>query len=303
MEIIENTENKIDEHQKTLNNKMKIIFLNSFKTINLENTENKNKEISNILSINDYIEEDSKEIEPQKNQTKEEKSDIFSINIIKEEDSKELEFQKKQKYAEILNYKDNFNLKKITKPFHLFYYKCRNPIEDKIAYKIGKMLLFTYRKNFPKITNYKNKKTYTSDTNWGCMLRCGQMILSHGIYRTLKAKKIDTKNALYYSFSLFNNFPIKESNLHKYFNGMLNKYNLINKENGENNNKKIVEFFPPFSIKTICQFGELSDRCAGEWFSDVIMTYIFKKISDYYELFNNPNFNLKIMNFHSCIEI
>ena len=189
------------------------------------------------------------------------------------------------------------------KNFHLFYYKFKNPNDDKIAYRIGKLLLFTYGKNYPKITNSKNKKTYTTDTNWGCMIRCGQMILSHGIYRVLKSKKIDTKNALYYTFSLFNNYPIKENNLHNYFNGMLNKYySLIREKEGETFNK-IKEFFPPFSIKTLCEFGELNGKYAGEWFSDVIITHIFKNISEYYEIFNNENLNLKIMNFQSCIEI
>ena len=275
MESIENNENKIQkeeteisESQKELNNKMKKIFLNSFQIKNLE-----------------------------------EKTDILNKENSTKEDSKEEESQnKRQKYEDILNYKTDFNLKKFPKQFHLFYYKCKNPNVDKIVYRLGKILLFTYGKNFPKIIN-KKKKAYTSDTNWGCMLRCGQMILSHGIYRALKAKNIDTKNALYYTFSLFNNYPIKEDNLHKFFNGMLNKYNLLTKQEGETNIKKIDEFFPPFSIKTICEFAELSDRSAGEWFSDVIMTYIFKNISEYYELFNNSNFNLKIMNFQSCIEI
>ena len=84
---------------------------------------------------------------------------------------------------------------------------------------------------------------------------------------------------------------------------MLNKYySLIREKEGETFNK-IKEFFPPFSIKTLCEFGELNGKYAGEWFSDVIITHIFKNISEYYEIFNNENLNLKIMNFQSCIEI
>ena len=289
---MENNENKItnenptpeiSEQQKALNNKMKKIFLNSFTT-----------------ETEQFPVDEKKE---------EKKTEEIKDNIIPNKEggsNEEINKKQKQKFINILNYKTEFNLKKFSKRFHLFYYTCKNPNEDKIIYKIGKIMLFTYGKNFPKITNYKNKKTYTSDTNWGCMLRCGQMILSHGIYRTLKSKKIDTKNALYYSFSLFNNYPIKEENLHKYFNGMINKFSLLMKEGeGEENNKKIKvkDFFPPFSIKTICDFGELSERSAGEWFSDVVITHIFKNISEYYELFNNPELNIKIMNFQSCIEI
>ena len=282
MESKEPPTSEISEQQKALNNKMKKIFLNSFTTEQIKVNENEVKKIEEVV-------------------------DIIVNN--KEEDPKEENNTKEnQKFQNILNYKTEFNLKKLPKKFHLFHYLCKNPNEDKIAYKIGKIMLFTYGKNFPKISNYKNKKTYTSDTNWGCMLRCGQMILSHGIYRALKSKKIDTKNALYYSFSLFNNYPIKEENLHKYFNGMINKFNLLTKDGeGEdqktNKQIKVKDFFPPFSIKTICDFGEFSERSAGEWFSDVVITHIFKNISEYYELFNSPDLNIKIMNFQSCIEI
>ena len=276
---MESNENKIiekpeiSEKQKQLNNKMKKIFLDSF---SLEQ-EDKKEEIKDI---------------------------IIESNDIKIEEKEEDMPKKKMKYNEILEHKTEFNLKKLSKKFHLFYYQCKNTNEDKIIYKIGKILLFTYGKNYPKITGRRNKKTYTSDTNWGCMIRCGQMILSHGIYRVLKSKKIDTKNALYYTFSLFNNYPIKECNLHKCFHGMLNKYKSLSKEESDKLiNKKIKEFFPPFSIRTLCQFGELSEKNVGEWFSDVIMTHIFKSISDYYDLFNSQYLNLKIMNFQSCIEI
>ena len=289
MEIQEPPKPEISEQQKALNNKMKKIFLNSFTTEQITVNENEVKKMEEVVDIIVNNKDD-----------KEENPEPKEENNIKEN----------HKFQNILNYKTEFNLKKLPKKFHLFRYLCKNPNEDKIAYKIGKMLLFTYGKNFPKITNYKNKKTYTSDTNWGCMLRCGQMILSHGIYRALKSKKIDTKNALYYSFSLFNNYPIKEENLHKYFNGMINKFNLLTKEGegeGEeqktNKQLKVKDFFPPFSIKTICEFGEFSERSAGEWFSDVVITHIFKNISEYYELFNSPDLNIKIMNFQSCIEI
>ena len=276
---MESSENKIiekpelSEKQIQLNNKMKKIFLNSF---SLEQ-EDKKETVKDIIT-------ESKE----------------TIKEAKKEDIP----KEKTKFNDILEHKAEFNLKKLGKKFHLFYYQCKNASEDKIIYKIGKLLLFTYGKNYPKITGSRNKKTFTSDTNWGCMIRCGQMILSRGIYRALKSKGIDTKNAIYYTFSLFNNYPIKEINLHKSFHGMLNKYkSLIKEEPGELSKKNIKEFFPPFSIRTLCQFGELSEKNVGDWFSDVIMTHIFKNISEYYELFNSEILNLKIMNFQSCIEI
>ena len=83
---------------------------------------------------------------------------------------------------------------------------------------------------------------------------------------------------------------------------MIKKYNEMENIN-ENSDNQIEEFYPPFSIKTLCDVGELFERTAGEWFSDVIITGVFKKISEYFELFKNPKLNVKIMNYQSCIEI
>ena len=77
----------------------------------------------------------------------------------------------------------------------------------------------------------------------------------------------------------------------------------INQLKDNNDNKSIKEFYPPFSIRTLCDVGELFERTAGEWFSDVIITGVFKKISEYFELFSHPKLNVKIMNFQSCIDI
>lgn len=222
-------------------------------------------------------------------------------SISNEEDETPSETQrKKEKFNEILNYQKEFNLKKKLKKFHLFNHAFKNTTNDKLFYELGKVMLFTYGKNFPKIQNKKNKKTYTSDSGWGCMVRCGQMILFSGIYHLLKSN-FDTKDAILYTFPLFSNYPIKKENLHKYFHKMLNKYN--NLTNISETGEKIKEFFPPFSIRILCDFSELLDRNAGEWFSDVVTIEAFKKISEYFEIFNSPNFNAKIMSFNGAIEI
>ena len=199
------------------------------------------------------------------------------------------------RYNAVLNYKKELNISKKAKKFHLFNYECKNPNEERIIYKLGKVLLFTYRKNFPKITSYKTKKTYTTDAWWGCMIRCGQMILSRGIYLFLKSKGITTENALDYTVPLFNEYPITKDKLHPFFHGMLDKY--IKSKNDDQ--IKIKEFFPPFSIKTLCDVGEIFERTAGEWFSDVIITRAFQKITDHFNLFSQ--LNAKIMIFQSYI--
>jgi hypothetical protein len=196
----------------------------------------------------------------------------------------------KIKYNAILKYKKELNLSKKVKKFHLFNYECKNPNDERIIYKLGKVLLFTYRKNFPKITNYKTKKTYTTDAWWGCMIRCGQMILSRGIYLFLKSKGMSTEKSIEYTVPLFNEYPITNEKFHPFFHGMIDKYKSIT----NNNNLKVKEFFPPFCIKTLCDIGEIYERTAGEWFSDVIITRIFQKIADHYNLFSNKQLDAKI---------
>ena len=271
-EIIINNEVKKEEitpEIKILNN----TFVNSFLTI---------------------IEDEKNDFEIKNDDISNKKDEIKSNIIINTNIPKN-----KIKFSEILKYKKELNLSKKVKKFHLFNCECKNPNDEKILYKLGKILLFTYRKNFPKITNYKTKKTYTTDAWWGCMIRCGQMILSRGIYLFLKSKSINTEQALEYTVPLFNEYPITIDKLHPFFNGMIDKYNNIN-----NNDKiKIKEFFPPFSIKTLCEVGEIFERTAGEWFSDVIITRAFQKIVDYYNLFSNQQLNAKIMIFQSYIDM
>jgi hypothetical protein len=131
------------------------------------------------------------------------------------------------------------------------------------------------------------------------MIRCGQMILSRGIYLMLKSKGLTTKNALSYTVPLFNEYPITKNKLHPFFYGMIEKYNNLNKDD----KMEIKEFFPPFSIKTLCDIGEIFERTAGEWFSDVIISKVFKRISENFNLFTNPQLNVKILTFQSFIDM
>ena len=259
----ENSENV--NREQIFENKLKEVFYNSFTT---EESDEKENKVDNDFCLL-------------------EKSVV--LNDVKDN-------IENKKYYDINGLKKELNFKKKYKKFHLFYNDL-NLSEDKVIYKLGKVLLFTYRKNFPKITNYKTQKTYTTDAWWGCMIRCGQMILSRGIYRLLKKENFSTKDALYYTVALFRNYPIKTENLHVYFRGMIKKYNSTLPPD-----KKIKDFYPPFSIKNICEVGELYERTAGEWFSDVIVTNVFKHISEYFDLFKN-DLKVKILTFQSSLQI
>ena len=282
---------------------MKEFDINEFEEvdINKENKEDKEKkentENSKEINILQNVFMNSFSIEVGKSEQNEDKIENLNDNI----NISNNENKAKKRFTEILNYRKELNLSKKLKKFHLFNKECKNPSDEKIIYKLGKILLFTYRKNFPKITNYKTKKTYTTDAWWGCMIRCGQMILSRGLYLMLKSKGLNTKSALYYTVPLFNEYPIKKNQLHPFFRGMIDKYNNIKSK--DNNEYKIKEFFPPFCIKTLCDVGEIMERTAGEWFSDVIITNAFKKISEHFDLFKNPNFDVKILTFQSFIDM
>ena len=218
------------------------------------------------------------------------------------ENNENKEKGQKKRYEDIFKFRQDLKLKNNLKKFNLFYYTCKNSNEDKIIYKLGKALVYTCMNNLPKIKNYKTNKIYTTDAWWGCMIRCGQMILSRGIYRLLKSKGLDTKKALFFTVSLFSNYPIRKGNLHPFFDGMIKKYKDHLKID-DFQEKDIKPFYPPFSIKTLCDVGELFETTGGEWFNEVIIIEIFRKISEYYDLFNHPKLKVKIMNYKSCIEL
>ena len=268
-----------------------IISNDEVKEMQKEENSNEAKILENVF-VNSFINEINGEEMKIENEIKEE-NEIIEKKINENSD------KNKKRFTAILNYKKELNISKKVKKFHLFNTECKNPNDEKILYKLGKILLFTYRKNFPKITNYKTKKTYTTDAWWGCMIRCGQMILSHGIYLLLKSKGMDTQTALDVTVPLFNEYPITKSRLHPLFHGILEKYKEIKKDE----NLQIKEFFPPFGIKTLCDVGEIFERTAGEWFSDVVITKVFKRIAEYFNLFSNPQLDVKIMIFQSYIDM
>ena len=168
--------------------------------------------------------------------------------------------------------------------------------KEKLLKNLGKIIFFSYRKNLPLFMNSHNKK-YTSDSGWGCMIRCGQMIMAKALYKYFKAFKIKTLEAIFETLEFFYDSPFDIKNMPDFFIPMMNKFYKENYNVNENKNLDIKIIYPPFCIKTICFVGELFGKNVGDWFSDVNMVNIFKLIS------NNFNFfpYLKIFTFQSFI--
>ena len=226
-----------------------------------------------------------------------------SENLWNDIDNEEKIIKKKDgKYKYLQKILNSLSLKKISKSFQIFNKPYKNGDNNNALYKFGKLMIFTYRKNFKKIYN-SSGKSFTSDTHWGCMIRCGQMILCRAIYKILKKCKLDTFYAMSYSFRLFNDFDLNYNMLHIYFKGMgdlfKQMYKMKHIENGE---IVIDQVYPPFGIKNLCKVGELFNKKAGEWFSDVVITQVFKAIVDHFALFKHPKFNTEIFTFQSYVE-
>jgi hypothetical protein len=204
-------------------------------------------------------------------------------------------------FLEILKkYEKKFNFFKNKDSIQIYsklYKKQTENEKEKLLKNLGKIIFFSYRKNLPLFKNSHNKK-YTSDSGWGCMIRCGQMIMSKAIYKYYKAFKIKTLEAIIETLEFFIDSPFDINNMPDFFIPMMNKFYKENYDvNDENKKLDIKIIYPPFCIKTICFVGELFGKNVGDWFSDVNMVNIFKLIS------NNFNFfpYLEIFTFQSNI--
>lgn len=168
---------------------------------------------------------------------------------------------------------------------------------DNFKHKIAKLLYYSYRKNFNPLINYKNKGIYTSDCGWGCMIRSSQMIFARAIYKILRFEQKEVNNAISSTLSYFFELPYTQENVPECFSEYVKT--MVEKNNKDANNISIKSIYPPFSIKPICGIGEIYDKAAGEWFSDVNMPKIYNILNENMGVIPK----LKIITFQSLISL
>lgn len=108
-------------------------------------------------------------------------------------------------------------------------------------------LWFTYRKNFSPIGGTGP----TSDAGWGCMLRCGQMVLGQALINRHLGRdwmwKVEEKNSSY--FKILRLFEDRKNSL--------------------------------YSIHQIAQMGVSEGKNIGEWFGPNTIAHVLKKLVVY----------------------
>ena len=171
------------------------------------------------------------------------------------------------------------------KSISLFNKKYTNESFYKFMDKFNKLIYFCYRKNIYPM-NTRLKITLSRDSGWGCMIRCGQMLMSRAIYKYLKSEKNSTEKAIIEVIKLFLDVPYDLKNIPNFFTSILTKNPYINNE---------TKILPPFSIQMHCFLGNLYNKYAGEWFSDVNICQNYKDLNDNLNIFPN----LKIFSFIS----
>ena len=130
----------------------------------------------------------------------------------------------------------------------------------------------------------------TRDSGWGCMLRCGQMIMSKAIYKYLKAEKYTTEKAITETIKLFLDIPYDTKNIPNFFTNIMTKNPYINTQ---------MAILSPFGLHMNCSLGKIYNKYAGEWFSDVNICQNYRDLNNYLNIIPN----LKIFSFISLLEM
>jgi len=133
---------------------------------------------------------------------------------------------------------------------------------------ISKIIWFSYREQFyPIMEDIFNKSAYTCDRGWGCMLRCGQMLLAQAI-----------KSHLNYSLDPQ---PV----------GDAEKYNILSLFQ----DNILDGYISPFSIQQISrQAYDYFGLKPGEWFKPSNIMVTLSKLKDFHEPLDLQNLKICI---------
>lgn len=179
------------------------------------------------------------------------------------------------------------------KPIQLFDKHFLPNQKGKLIKYLNLLFLMTYRSNFVPLLNQETKQIYTSDCGWGCMIRCGQMMLANAIlafklysidqfYNSHNIKVTKDDNCLLVDDEIINKKRIETILL--FFDYPLNVTDICDKDeffsilveytsSSKCNQSKII---PPFSLLNIfIQGKQVLNKEPGEWFSDINLIRVF----------------------------
>lgn len=137
--------------------------------------------------------------------------------------------------------------------------------EELMKKRISEILWFSYREKIPKILEETfGKAAYTCDRGWGCMLRCGQMLLAEAIKRHLNDAEVlkrGLNEEAYLDIILLFADAIRDAQI------------------------------SPFSIQQICSKAyEYFELKPGEWFKPSNIMVTLAKLNDQHRHYRLNNF-------------
>ncbi|XP_049517584.1 cysteine protease ATG4B isoform X1 [Dermacentor silvarum] len=116
---------------------------------------------------------------------------------------------------------------------------------DDLRTNITSKVWLTYRRNFPAISG----TDYTSDTGWGCMLRCGQMVVAEALMRRHLGKDWQWSQ------------ETKDENYLRVLRMFQDKKNCT------------------YSIHQIAQMGVSEGKTVGQWFGPNTIAHVLRQLS------------------------